>query len=111
MLKFLRASSPVFTFRFVLFIVNANGGGLGTRLVRTNEIVRLLVTSHTCNRKFCISTWVSQRFGGDVLQSILNVVTLVINVHVSPRNLTWFTRLSFLVRGWGLGMKTVYTVP
>ena len=46
-----------------------------------------------------------------MLQNVLNVarLPLVTNAHVSLRNSVWFARLFFLVRGWGLGMRYLYS--
>ena len=85
-------------------------GAYSQKVVRTNEIVRSLITSLTAVKCF-ISTRVFVSFwtGFGKKCSITRAYT-------SPRNLTWFARLFFLMRKWGLGTRLqdllmYYSVP
>ena len=66
-------------------------------MLRTNEIARSEIITSLTTVTFLISTQVSIPF--------LSGFGTVTKVCTCVRNLTWFTRPFFLVRGWDLGMK------
>ena len=74
--------------------------------VRTNEIAgffQLLRRTSLTVVKVCLSTWVFEHFWVGVAQMLLGYTSHK-NTFNSPRNLTWFTRPLFFLRGWGMGM-------
>ena len=83
--------------------------GLFQKVVRTNEIARLvIITQHfPYNSKIFISTQVSVPFFEWIWCKMFRMLLsyTVAKVFANPRNLTWFTRLFLLVREWGLGTR------
>jgi len=69
-----------------------------SKLVRTNENLWLVIITFPYRINFYV-----HQICHKIFWTLLSYT--VTKAHASPKNLTWFTRLFLLVRGWRLGMR------
>ena len=79
-----------------------------SNVVMTDEIVRsVIIMEHFLYNNIICSSPFEHLYYFERVGRKMFLGYIVSKACASPRNLTWFTRLFLLVRGWGLGTRLV----